>query len=541
MKIRWRGFLTLRAWESSDHRLLENVTWRALPLTLRIQTEDFGAHDGASPVGSIETIEIPDAARAAELAAELGIELPEGAEPVYGEGGFSDSEPGQLAAQWVDEKVLRGVSVDPGAIEYVEELVDPATGSIVTMEQIYEVWDEIDAAEILDDEAEAARLYEWLESLYYRVRFSLYEIAAATLVATPAFGQAVIEIFATEGDEGAGDEGDGSGEQEEEPPAAAASTTVRDRLAALGLERPSARQRLSALIQRDGERQVAAFSPGRMIAAGEARRFDPSATPEIEEPGDGELRQAAASRLRVATFEPAVFEREALTGPLKWTIEPSGRFHGHLFTWESCHRSFAGRCETPLFLRRDPEFGDFHVGEACLSTGGKVRVGVLTYAALHAPEARGLSAAQLTQLMEDTGAQLGPCRLHVDEFGLQAVGQLWEDVSPEQAARALAGFPSYDARRVSGRWRLFGLHVVNTPGHTVYEEDEGELVRMVASLAPVAGPKALAALASKAGDGCGCGGSCGGCGSKPKLSASALADLAALDRAMADRRALAKR
>lgn len=547
MTIRWRGLLTLQGFESTDHRILEAVTWRALPLTLRVQTEDFGAHDGASPVATIDTIEARDPGSLAELIASLGIEIPEGAQPIYGEGTFSESEPGQLAAQWVEEQVLRGVSVDPGAIEYVEELIDPSTGAVVTMEQIYEVWDQIDAASILGDEAEEARLIEWLEALYYRVRFVVYEIAAATLVATPAFGQCVIEIFSAEPEEGQGTEPpapDAGQEQQAAPAAAAASTaSAGERLAAL-IGKPSARQRLSALVRREGERQVAAFSPGRMIAAGDARRFDPSRTPEIEEPADGELRQAAASRLRLATFERSVFEREQLAGPLKWTIEPDGRFHGHLFTWESCHRSFAGRCETPMFLRRDPDFSDFHVGDAALADGGKLRVGVLTYAALHAPEARGLSAAQLTQLMEDTGSQLGPCRLHVDEFGLQACGQLWDDVSPTQAARALAGFPSYDARRVSGRWRLFGLHVVNTPGHTIYEEEEGELVRMVASLAPVLGPKASAALASKGGSSCGCGGHAEGgcsCSGKLKLSPKGLADLAALDRAMADRRALAGR
>lgn len=544
---RWRGILTGGNFETSDHRILENVSWRELPLTLRIQTEDFGAHAGASPVASIQLIE----ARSVEALRAEGFTIPpeaDGAQPYYAEGEFSESEPGQLAAQWVSEQVLRGVSVDPGAIEYVEELVDPATGEIVPMEQIYETWDLIEAAEITDDEDEQARLYEWLQSLYYRIRFTTYEIAAATLVATPAIGWAVIELVG----DAEGSEGDASGEAASQT---AEPSPASERLAAL-VGRPSARDRLSGLIERQASgRQVAAFSPGRMIAAGQAESFDPHARPAAQEEHADASRQAAASRLAVATFPPAVFEPIAATGPIKFTIGDDRRMSGHLFTWASCHRSFAGRCESPMFLRGDPDFSDFHVGEAALEGGGRTRVGVLTFAALHAPDAVGLSAQELTRLMEDTGRQLGPVRLHSDEFGLQASGQLWDDVDPTEAARALAGFPSYDARRIAGRWRLFGLHVVNTPGHTIYEEDEGELIRMVASLAPTLGPAAAAAL-DAAETPCGCqsqqqasgasseaqgGRSCScAAGSKLKISAGALARLAELDEAMAARRRLAR-
>lgn len=551
MGRRWRGILTGGNFETSDHRLLENVTWRELPLTLRVQTEDFGAHAGASPVASIQLIE-PRSVE--ELRAE-GFSIPpeaDAAQPYYAEGEFSESEAGALAAQWVEEQVLRGISVDPGAIEYVEELVDPATGEIVPMEQIYETWDQIDAAAILDDEGEQARLIEWLESLYYRIRFTTYEIAAATLLATPAIGWAVIELVGDAEASGSDSGGEPSGEAASEV-AEPDTRPAAERLAAL-TGRPSARQRLSALIEPRGDEQVAAFSPGRMIAAATADRFDPSIDPAAQAE---HVRQAAASRLAVARFAPEVFEPIEATGPVKFTITDEGRMLGHLFTWESCHRSFAGaRCETPLFLRSDPDFSDFHVGEAALEGGGRVRVGVLTFAEIHAPDARGLSPEQMTQLMENTGTQLGPVRLHVDRFGLQASGQLWADTDPTQAARCLAGFPSYDARRMSGRWRLFGLHVVNTPGHTIYEEQEGELVRMVASLAPTVGPRASAALSGPS-EPCACGrssapasaspggseapgaGSCG-CAGAAGLSPQALAQLAALDEAMATRRRLSR-
>lgn len=550
MRVAWRtDALTIQGQETPDHRILELVTWRDLPLTLRVQTEDFGAHDGASPVGSIE--EITAAAGDGKLAAW---------------GWFSETEPGQLAATWVAEKVLRGVSVDPGAIEYVEELVDPATGESVGMEQVMEVWDQIDAAEILGDEAEAARLYDWLESLYYRVRFTLYEVAAATLVATPAFGECVIEVWdgpdapTPDGSPADGTTSEPAGSPAPEPAAAAAST-VRERLAALLGSEPTApttpateparrpvSERLAALLPAAQGRQVAASSPGRMIATAPDARFVP---PSVAEG----IRQAAAvAPLRADWFEPVATDRL-----LKFTITDDGRMMGHLFAWGDCHRGNTARCDRPDFMRDDPTFPDFHVGEAPLDNGERVRVGVLTYADLHAPDGQ-LTAAQLTELMEHTGRQLGPVRLHVDRFGLQACGQVWPDVPPVEVSRALAGFPSYDARRIAGRWRLFGLHVVNTPGHTVYEEAEGQVVRMVASVAPAVGPKAAAALAKlqgapgASGGSCGCGGSsaqasasgaasegqsgctCGASSGRKGLSASALADLAALDTAMDHRR-----
>jgi hypothetical protein len=154
---------------------------------------------------------------------------------------------------------------------------------------------------------------------------------------------------------------------------------------------------------------------------------------------------------------------------------------------------------------------------------------------LHAGEGRGLTVAQLNRLMEDTGTQLGPVRLHADRFGVQCCGQVFDDVDPTACARALAGYPSGDWRRVGGSWRLFGLHVVNTPGHPMYEESEGVPVRLVASMAPVTGPLTEAAAAGlplgvvgSPAD-CGCGGVTSCTCDTPRLSPLAAAALAHLD------------
>jgi hypothetical protein len=501
MAQKWRGVLTLQGVESGDHRMLERVTWRDLPLTLRLQTEDFGAHDGASPVGRIDVIAIDG-------------------ELVVGEGEFSESPEGQLAAQWVGERVLRGVSVDPGAVEYVEELVDPATSELVSLEQVYDTWDAIEAAQITGDDAEAARLMEWLDGLYYRVRFTQYEIAAATLVATPAFGDATIELVS---DADTTDESDDTADDDE----------AADETSELGKKRKRkdemsaspARERLSALLDRRGSETVAAFSPGRMIAAGEAQRFDSSPASALAAALG--RRASGPAVMRAAYFEPI-----DATQPVKFTITDDGRIMGHLFTWNACHRSFLGRCERP---ERQSEFPDFHTGETALDNGERLRTGVITFADLHAPDGQ-LTADELTTLMEHTGVQLGPVRLHADAFGVQACGQVFDDVDPTQVARALAGYPSGDWRKINGTWRLFGLHVVNTPGYPMYEEADGAPLRLVASMAQTVGTAAEQARDTLDSD-------CDDCDDEHearRLSAAAMADLAQLDTAMAVRSRLVR-
>lgn len=560
MTIWWRGPMTVQGLESDDHRLFEAFDWRDLPLTLRIQTEDFGAHQGASPVGSVVSLEYIDGPS-------------DGVTLVWGRGYFSEDEAGKQAAMWVDEKVLRGISVDPGAIEYLEELIDPATGEVVPTEALYEVWDQIEAAQVLDDDEEQARLMEWLESLYYRVRFPRYEIAAATLLATPCFPQAWIEIDPENGagldhplagtgpaaDEMAGQQAASAGRLLDGAPSRPGNTA--DLLAALGVK-PSPLRALALPSGVSADGKIAAFSPGRMIAAATVERFDSDADvpggAQETEPEEHRARRASVAyildrpeerpnllygpggvlhldqvrqaRAAITAMRADYYRPEELSARLPWTIEDDGRMHGHLFGWNDCHRSFAGRCERP---DRQQDFSDFHTGTTLLDDGTRIRTGVLTFADLHAPGGN-LTPAQLQKVMEDTGTQLGTMRLYADDIGVQGVGQVFDDVPSTALARALAGFPSGDWRRVAGTWSLFGLHVVNTPGYPSYEEEDGVPIRMVASMAPfVRGEDRVALLNHWAEPACGCGGGSSDlCGCALGLSPKALADLAHLDLAV---------
>jgi len=529
MGRRWQGVLTIQGElaSESDRRMFDLFTWRQPPLTLRVQTEDFGGHDGASPVGTIDGL----------------LTLSDGRR-VWGWGTTSDTEPGQTAATWVEEGVLRGVSVDPGEFTYVEEITDP-DGNLVTMEEVYRLYALADEALDADDEDAYAEVMAQIDALQWRTRFPTYEIAAATLVATPAFRDAKIMLLA-EGEEPAttdaeataaadllaagtpADAGSDDSENDDADAGADAEASVASRLAALR-PRASVRERLAALVPAagtllasapDGER-IAEFSPGRTIAAPGAR---------FTTAGTAGVRQAAAPQvMRARWFQP---DDDVAAARTPWTITDEGRIMGYLYSWRDCHRSFGATCEAPP---RQQDFPEFHIGQCRLDDGTTLGpatgngVGVLTYADLHAGE--GPPNPQVLQrLMEDTGLQLGPVRLYADDFGVQCCGQVYDDVTPAQVARALAGFPSGDWRdTLSGDgWRLYGLHVVNTPGYP-WRIDGERGARMVASMAALPRPESAAS--------CSCTTSrpsCG-CSTPAPLSARSLADLTDLDHAMARR------
>lgn len=527
MGRRWQGVLTIQGElaSESDRRLFDLFTWRTPPLTLRVQTEDFGGHDGASPVATIETVELLSDGRR-----------------VWGTGTFSDTEPGQIAETWVGEGVLRGVSVDPGEFTYIEEIVDPSTGEVLEMEDVYRMYALADEAYEAGDEDEYAAIMEQIDKLQWQLHFLTYEIAAATLVATPAFKDAKIELVA-EGEEAATGEAAlvladriaavlGA-------PAAPDGRTPAERLAALQ-PRASAADRLRALVgdkagtllasaPNEGGRPQALFSPGRTIAA-------PGAVFTRNGTGAGATRAARRQAAGPQTMRAPWFQPDAAVTADRspWTITDEGRIMGYLYSWTDCHRSF-GVCTPPP---RQQEFPEFHIGQCRLDDGTTLGpatgngIGVLTYADLHAGDGPADQARLQQLIQEDTGQQLGPVRLYADEFGVQCCGQVYEDVTPALVARALAGFPSGDWRdTLSGEgWRLYGLHVVNTPGYPWRVDGEGG-ARMVASMASTsAGHDATGA---PMGGSCGCGGHAkASCGCGPKLSAAALADLSHLDTAM---------
>lgn len=165
MGTRWRGLLAPINQPTGDGRRIGEgaFTHRPLPLPLKWQREDDQGHDASVIIGTLETITIDD--KAGE---------------VWGEGELFDDQPDLTRlSEDVKEAIhltkagVIGPSVDAGAAEVVwvkEGSDDPLTDD--DWEQL--IWEEIDTG-----------IAAPLEML-----FTLYEIAAATLVAIPAFAEA---------------------------------------------------------------------------------------------------------------------------------------------------------------------------------------------------------------------------------------------------------------------------------------------------------------------------------------------------------------
>lgn len=92
---RWRGLLVPEATLTDDGRAIVpgGITWRELPLSLARMTVTAEGHDGAEVCGRIDVI------------TRVGNDI-------MGQGVFDDSPIGEETARMVDERVLRGNSVD---------------------------------------------------------------------------------------------------------------------------------------------------------------------------------------------------------------------------------------------------------------------------------------------------------------------------------------------------------------------------------------------------------------------------------------------
>lgn len=159
MATRWRGLLAPIGVPTGDGRRMAvgSVTHRELPLPLKWQRADSGAHDDSVIVGSLESVDIRE-------------------DGAWGEGELFDDRPDlprvsedvAEALMLLDRGVI-GPSVDGGAATAIEVIAgtdDPVTPEVV--------------------EQSVMETGEWPET---ELLFTEYEIAAATLVSIPAFAE----------------------------------------------------------------------------------------------------------------------------------------------------------------------------------------------------------------------------------------------------------------------------------------------------------------------------------------------------------------
>lgn len=164
MGTRWRGLLAPLGTSTGDGRrfLASGVSHRELPLPLKWQRSDEPGHDEAVVIGTIDTIDLSET-------------------EAWGEGElFDDVDPAEMprlaedvaeAKHLVTSRII-GPSVDPGAAEAV--LAEVGSDEPITEER-------------LDELLEQA--WETGEDPQIELLFTMYEIAAATLVTVPAFAE----------------------------------------------------------------------------------------------------------------------------------------------------------------------------------------------------------------------------------------------------------------------------------------------------------------------------------------------------------------
>lgn len=184
----WRGMLAPLSMSTGDGRRFaaDGITHRALPLALKWQRGDTMGHDDAVVVGSIDQVNIGTVTKALnagwigeDAAAVLG--LPRTAAAVWGAGVlFDDVDPASMPrlaedvaeVRHLTEQGVIGPSVDAGAAQAV--LVEIGSDEPISEERLDELF---------------VQAWENGEEPALEVLFVAYEIAAATLVQIPAFGQ----------------------------------------------------------------------------------------------------------------------------------------------------------------------------------------------------------------------------------------------------------------------------------------------------------------------------------------------------------------
>lgn len=183
---RWRGLLVPLGVSTGDGRrfLPEGLSFRDLPLPLKWQRQDTMGHDDSIVVGAMEEINVGTVAEAVKqgwISEDAAQSLDSDMQGVWGVGVLFDSLDSEAMPRLAEDvaEVLHllsqqvvGPSVDPGEAEAV--LAEEGSDEPLTEQRLEEL---------------LVQAYETGVEPPIEILFTTYQIAAATLVPTPAFKQ----------------------------------------------------------------------------------------------------------------------------------------------------------------------------------------------------------------------------------------------------------------------------------------------------------------------------------------------------------------
>lgn len=398
--LRWTADFVPEGVLTDDGRAMApgSLTWRELPLSLMAMLETQEGHDGARVSGRIDRV------------------WREG-NMIRGEGMFDDGDFGLDVARLVDDRTLRGVSVDIAVSEY-------ETGPRSQWFDEEGNWRETPLAA---DESEADLvdiLFGPQEDTIYVVTKGV--IGAVTVCPFPAFADASISLAASL--------------------LAAASpaiwtATQQHRMGVVGCAPCAERAAL-----------IAGAFPG---TAENPESVDLDVVPVV--------LTAAAAGLAPLAPPAAWFDDPELDALTPLTIDDEGRVFGHAAAWDTCHIAFPNACTTAPHSKTDYSY--FHLKEIACEDGSRLTCGTVTIDASHAGQSLDRSAA--TAHYDHTGTAAIDVRVGEDEHGIWFAGALRPEVDAELSRRLRGSVLSGDWRRVDGNLELVALLCVNVPGFPV--------------------------------------------------------------------------
>ena len=438
-----KGTLAPEGTPSSDGRMFSKgaLLARDLPIPLRWVERDSGGHDNAVIVGRIDDI------------------FRDGNEVKF-QGVMDTSAAAYESVRLIANGMLRGISVD--------------------------------VSDVVMAEGEEGDITE----------FSSAKIAAATLVAIPAFSEAFVQLGTWDEKEEEGDKEfadrlnprhmDGPGWITDPKPTTRITNYWVDGRGAAKIRwgQPNDFHRC--------RRQLAKYVKNPDWLSGLCANLHHRALGIW--PGQHSLESSViASASPSVTFAPSVedgklsaewFKDPALKMPTPLTVTNEGRVFGHLASWDACHIGYSDQCVTAP--RSVTDYAYFRTGEV-ETTEGPLAVGQIVMGGPHANPRAQMQAAFVHYA--STSSALADVNVGEDEYGIWVAGALRDGISPENLRALKASGLSGDWRRVRANGQanleLMAALAVNVQGFPIPRASlaaSGEKQLSLTAAAPVVSP-----------------------------------------------------
>lgn len=495
---RFRAILVREGERTADDRIVEvgATEWRPTPLPLMLQTRTDIGHMGAEIAGVIETIE-------------------RDGNDIIGEGRFDESPTGIEAARLAANKVMRGISVDPGDVEFDVEIEEMDEDGFPTKVLARFTHMTILGATQTPFQAIGSSQVEWLAP---RIEEEAALAASAEFTATRFH-----DLSLTDRDRGWSSSdakarvrewasSDGSGDVEKidfgkfrqaffwydpaDPEALGSyklpfADVVNGQLQAVWRGVTAAAGAVQGA--RGGvsipssDRSAVQSHIGRYYAKAREKFDDDSIKPPWEMSANEVIEMATAlTAAAPRTFPVSWFKTPEFSGPVPLTVEPvrgddgkelGCRVYGHLALWGQCHTGYQGVCQ--MAPRSEHDYAYFLTGAVHLDDGTQTRVGPITFGTEHSDLHMNPYAAKAHY--DDTGRVAAWVTIGEDDHGIWCTGALRPDLDPDQAASFAAAAPSGDWRWLGGSLELIAVLAVNTPGFPIARFEDDHQVALVAS------------------------------------------------------------